>query len=61
MPWKAIPLKGSIDIAKSFGVTSIPRLMVLGPDGSILNSDAVQRVVRDPEGGEFPWEGEPSW
>jgi len=61
MPWKAVPLKGAPDVAKSFNVTTIPRLMVLRPEGGIANSDAVQRVVGDPEGKDFPWEGEPSF
>ena len=62
MPWKAVPHQGAIQVAKSFSVTTIPRLMVVGPDRRILNADAVQRVVRDPEGKEFPWEGDtPFW
>lgn len=59
MPWKAVPQKGSAGIAQSFGVTTIPRLVVLDPNGAVINGDAVQRVVQDPEGRDFPWEGEP--
>lgn len=60
MPWKAVPHKAAVQVAKSFSVTTIPRMMVVGPDGRIQNADAVQRVVRDPEGKDFPWVGEPS-
>ena len=40
-------------LVKEFGATQKPFIVVLGPDGEILNADARQDICADPRG--FPW------
>ncbi|KAK9805284.1 hypothetical protein WJX72_010971 [[Myrmecia] bisecta] len=61
MPWLALPFKDSKlrnSVAQTFGVMGIPTLVLLGPDGKILNENARGAVLQDPEGAGFPWEGQ---
>jgi len=46
MPWLALPFKDArlATLAKKFEVKGVPRLVVLKPDGTIINHSAVQKV-----------------
>jgi len=58
MPWLAVPFSGSVDIdqlAEMFFVEGIPTLVLIGPDGTIINTDATGMVRSDPDGEAFPW------
>ena len=57
MPWRAIAfkrIKGRKDLADKFSVRGIPRLVLVGPQG-VINHDAAQAVLTDPDGQHFPW------
>ena len=60
MPWAAVPF-GEVErrkgTASQFQVRSIPSLVVLGPDGSLVNPSARSAVASDPQGSQFPWQG----
>lgn len=47
MPWLALPRadKRIGNIAKKLEVKGVPRLIVLKPDGTVINSSAVQKVT----------------
>eukprot|EP01024_Parvocaulis_polyphysoides_P001900 TRINITY_DN10556_c2_g1_i10.p2 TRINITY_DN10556_c2_g1~~TRINITY_DN10556_c2_g1_i10.p2 ORF type:complete len:192 (-),score=13.46 TRINITY_DN10556_c2_g1_i10:684-1223(-) len=60
MPWAAIPFTEQrirSDIARKFHVNGIPSLVVLAPDGDLINSNARTAVMKDLEGKLFPWNG----
>lgn len=60
MPWAAIPFEDvnkRRELASTFKVAGIPSLIVIGPDGSLVNSNARGNVAGDPEGLQFPWPG----
>lgn len=38
-------------------MAGIPRLVIVGPDGSVLANDARSAVMQDPSGDGFPWSG----
>ena len=46
MPWLALPFRDArlASLAKRFEVKGVPRLVVLKPDGTIINNSAVQKV-----------------
>jgi nucleoredoxin len=52
MPWLALPRGDSRlpAIAKKFEVKGVPRLIVLKPDGSVINNSAVQKVSQEGPG-----------
>lgn len=47
MPWLALPRadKRIGNIAKKFEVKGVPRLIVLKPDGTVINPNAVKKVT----------------
>ena len=49
MPWLALPRgdKRLGPIAKKFEVKGVPRLIVLKPDGTVINNSAVQKVSEE--------------
>ena len=49
MPWLALPRgdKRLPPIAKKLEVKGVPRLVVLKPDGTVINSQAVQKVTEE--------------
>jgi len=52
MPWLALP-RGDARLpalAKKFEVKGVPRLIVLRPDGSVINNSAVQKVSQEGPG-----------
>jgi thiol-disulfide isomerase/thioredoxin len=57
MPWLAVPRTDPTirRLASLFQVNSIPQLVVVAPDGRVLNHNAVQAVAQQGAGG-FPWE-----
>lgn len=58
MPWLAIPYEKE-EIRKNlnakFHITGIPALVMLGPDGELINDNARESVQEDPEFKEYPW------
>ena len=62
MPWLALPYdaaRGQVGrtLAGRFSVAGIPRLVIVGPDGTVLANDARTAVMQDPSGEGFPWSG----
>jgi len=56
MPWLALPyeLRDSKEaLSTKFGVSGIPSLVVVGPDGKVINANARGLIESNPEG--FPW------
>jgi len=53
LPYAQRDLKTSL--SKKFKVSGIPTLVVMGPDGSTITTDARSDVSSDPEGAKFPW------
>ncbi|KAG2499508.1 hypothetical protein HYH03_002455 [Edaphochlamys debaryana] len=61
MPWMAIPYAEQghrHGLARRFSVMGIPTLVILSPEGHVLNTNARAALIRDPEASRFPWEGE---
>ena len=49
MPWLALP-KGDgrlAKLAKEFEVKGVPRLVILKPDGTVIDKNAVQKVTNE--------------
>lgn len=60
MPWAAVPFGEHAlrkQLSTTFGISSIPTLILIGPDGTVLDRDARHSVSRDPEARSFPWRG----
>jgi thiol-disulfide isomerase/thioredoxin len=58
MPWLAVPFDDAMQTkmcVQHIEGNSIPRLVIVGPDGQIVNADAAWTVVEDVGGGGFPW------
>eukprot|EP01038_Epipyxis_sp_PR26KG_P011863 gene11863-15873_t len=58
MPWSALPFEKrdlKAKLSSKFGVSGIPMLIWLGPDGSIITKGGRAKVTSDPNGEEFPW------
>ncbi len=45
-------------LSRRFRVMGIPTLVMLSPEGHVLNTNARAAVIKDPEAARFPWEGE---
>lgn len=62
MPWAAVPFGEHArrkQLSSAFGIRSIPTLILMAPDGTVLDSDARHSLVQDPDGLKFPWQGSP--
>lgn len=63
MPWLCLPFKspllGKLANMYSDGQLSIPLLVILDKDGSVIVLDGVGEVSIDPEGTNFPWRPKP--
>ncbi|MEW5306755.1 MAG: hypothetical protein WDW36_009197 [Sanguina aurantia] len=60
MPWAAVPYSSSqlrAKISRHFGIQGIPALIMVSPDGAIINRNARTAVLQDPAGANFPWAG----
>ena len=58
MPWIAVPFAQDSHrsgLASEFGVTGIPCLVLLRPDGTTMTKSGRGLVERDPEGKTYPW------
>ena len=58
MPWLALPFEKRDEksaLSKRFKVTGIPTLVIIGPDGVPINTDACESVTEDPEAALFPY------
>lgn len=61
MPWLAPQqLKLCQSLAQRVSVMSIPTLFIVSPEGKLMTSNGVACLRKDPEGNEFPWEGQTS-
>lgn len=61
MPWCAVPFDDAATrraLAGQFGISGIPTLIIIGPDGQVLNRNARMAVIQDRSGERFPWEGQ---
>jgi len=57
MPWLALPYENrekKQELSDKFGVSGIPTLILLNPDGSTITQDGRSMVVSDPRGGWIP-------
>jgi len=61
MPWLAIPFgdKRIEQLNQRFEVNGIPHLVILNPDGTVLNSSARGKIDADENAENFPWVPEP--
>jgi nucleoredoxin len=61
MPWLALPFKDKRAAALNdmFDVEGIPTLIIVGPDGKVINADGREALGDDDEGAEFPWTPKP--
>eukprot|EP00286_Rhodomonas_abbreviata_P018018 CAMPEP_0181303174 /NCGR_PEP_ID=MMETSP1101-20121128/8407_1 /TAXON_ID=46948 /ORGANISM="Rhodomonas abbreviata, Strain Caron Lab Isolate" /LENGTH=321 /DNA_ID=CAMNT_0023408709 /DNA_START=32 /DNA_END=993 /DNA_ORIENTATION=+ len=56
MPWLAVPYsQDTTQLEAKYAVEGFPTLVVIGPDGSVVNPDAVDRAEEDSHGKQFPW------
>ena len=58
MNWLSVPFEDQkrIDwLTQLFSIESIPALVILNQDGQIVNSNAYQAILSDPQGQFFPW------
>merc|ERR1712216_707750 len=58
MPWLALEYsdrKRKDELSTLFGVSGIPSLVIIGPNGETINANGRAVVSADPEGNEFPW------
>jgi len=58
MPWLALDYSHreiKAELGTVCGVRGIPSLVIVGPDGDILNKNGRALVAADPEGKDFPW------
>mmetsp|Transcript_29510 Transcript_29510/g.47997 ORF Transcript_29510/g.47997 Transcript_29510/m.47997 type:complete len:416 (-) Transcript_29510:186-1433(-) len=61
MPWLAIPYgdKRIDQLNQRFEVNGIPHLVILNPDGTVLNASARGKIDADENAENFPWAPEP--
>ncbi|KEG14700.1 tryparedoxin [Trypanosoma grayi] len=59
MPWLSLPFANRAEaeeLGRKFGVESIPTLIAVNADtGALIGTKARERILRDPEGTNFPW------
>ncbi len=65
MPWTAMTHdeasgKKGLDLLNKFGITTIPALVLLDGEGTVLCRDAQERLWEDPTGQQFPWQDPPA-
>ncbi|TFJ87145.1 hypothetical protein NSK_001478 [Nannochloropsis salina CCMP1776] len=61
--WLAIPYQETAlraEVQRLFGVTTLPTLIVIGPDGRAVTAEGRVRVLADPAGTQFPWRDPPA-
>lgn len=62
MPWLALDYNDSKRkgiLNTKFSVSGIPSLVIVGPDGAIINKDGRAEIAEDLEGVHFPWYPKP--
>ena len=52
MPWIALPFKDArlANLAKKFEVKGVPRLVILKPDGTVIDNSAIPKVTSEGPG-----------
>jgi nucleoredoxin len=61
-PWLALDFenrKAKEDLFNLFGVESIPSIVIIDADGSVITKDGRSSITNDPTGAEFPWHPKP--
>lgn len=62
MPWLALPYPNralKADLSKICEVEGIPTLVIVGPDGKVINHDGRMAIASDKTGQKFPWHPPP--
>ena len=62
MPWLAVPYEAEglrEALGEAYEVEGYPTVVVVGPDGKVVNQDGCKAVMKDPEGADFPWRPAP--
>jgi len=57
MPWLALPYDKREEkdkLSKMFGVQGIPSFIIINADGTVITEDGRSKVMKDPEGKNFP-------
>jgi thiol-disulfide isomerase/thioredoxin len=63
MPWPAVPFADEetrVQLAQQLGVSAIPMLVLVAPDGSVTTTEGHRHILTDPLGENFPWTGDSS-
>ena len=63
MPWKAVPFGEEsvrVSLSEHFKVPSVPTLILLDTDSSVITSEGHQAVLDDLDGDNFPWRANPT-
>jgi len=58
MPWLALPYSERAikeELSNALEVQGIPTLVIVGPDGKIINAEGRAALGKDPTGANFPW------
>ena len=58
MPWTALPFSDrdrKNTLSKKFKVQGIPTFVIIGADGSVINTEGREAVQKDPTGEKYPW------
>eukprot|EP00798_Chlamydomonas_sp_ICE-L_P008547 gene8547-33978_t len=57
LPWLAIPFEDGRreEIRKLLKVVQVPKIVMVDPEGHVLNRQVVKSVILDTEGKLFPW------
>jgi nucleoredoxin len=57
MPWVSLPFGSDkkAELSRMLGVQGIPTLVIVGPDGEVVNKDGRMAVSSDPSGSRFPY------
>lgn len=61
MPWLALPLNDprNAKLSSRFEVEGLPTLVIVDPDGNVVNKSARGCITSDPTGSRFPYYPEP--
>ncbi len=61
MPWMAVPYSETTHrsgLGRRFSIMGYPTIVILSPEGHVVNTNARTAIIRDPEASRFPWEGD---
>lgn len=58
MPWLALPFSEQLvgkSLMEKHRVQGLPTLSIFSPTGALIKADALENVMEDEVGAEFPW------